>query len=64
MRYLISPPAIAALLADSAPTEPVVSIVVPGLSHLNILAIAMLVNANHSIFSRLYISSMAFLSAS
>lgn len=64
MRYLISPPAIAALLADSAPTEPVIQFMVPGLGHLDVLAIAMLVNANHSIFSRLYISSMAFLSAS
>ena len=60
MRYLIGPPAIATLLADSAPTEPVIHLMVPGLSHLNILAIAMLVNANHSVLSRI---SLAWLVA-
>ena len=63
MRYLIAPPGQAAILAHSAPTDPVLSLMVPGLSYLDIGAIAMLINTNHSLFSRLYISSMALRSA-
>ena len=63
MRYLIRPPRVLTLLADSAPTDPVVELMVPSLSHLDVLAIAVLINTNHSLFSRLYISNMALRSA-
>lgn len=64
MRYFIAPPRVATFLADSASTDPVVGLVVPGLGHLDICAIAMLVDTNHSLFSLSYISSMALRSAS
>lgn len=63
MRYLIAPPGVSTFPTDSAPTDPVVRLMVPGLGHLDICAIAMLIDANHSLFSRLYISSMALRSA-
>ena len=63
MRYLICPPGVLTLLAHSAPTDPVVRLMMPGLSHLDIGAIAMLIDTNHSLFSRLYISNMALRSA-
>jgi hypothetical protein len=63
MRYLIAPPRAATFLAHSAPTDPVVELMMPSLSHLDVLAIAVLVDTNHSLFSRLYISNMALRSA-
>jgi hypothetical protein len=63
MRYLIAPPRVLTLLAHSAPTDPVMRLMVPGLSHLDVLTIAMLIDTNHSLFSRLYISNMALRSA-
>jgi len=63
MRYLIAPPRELTLLTDSAPTDPVVRLMVPGLGHLDVLTIAMLIDTNHSLFSRLYISNMALRSA-
>jgi hypothetical protein len=63
MRYLIAPPRVSTFFAHSASTDPVVKLMVPGLSHLDVLAITMLINTNHSLFSRLYISSMALRNA-
>jgi len=63
MRYLIRPPGVLTLLTDSAPTDPVLRLMVPGLGYLDIGAIAMLIDTNHSLFSRLYISNMALRSA-
>ena len=63
MRYLIAPPRASTFLAHSASTDPVVELMVPGLSHLDVLAIAVLIDTNHSLFSRLYISNMALRSA-
>ena len=51
MRYLICPPGVLTLLAHSAPTDPVVRLMVPGLSYLDVLTIAMLINANHLSFA-------------
>lgn len=63
MRYLIAPPRASTFFAHSASTDPVVELMVPGLGYLDVLAITVLVNTNHSLFSRLYISSMALRSA-
>ena len=64
MRYLIAPPRVATFLTDSASTDPVVGLMVPGLGHLDVLAVAMLIDTNHSLFSLSYISNMALRSAS
>lgn len=64
MRYLIAPPRVSAILTDSASTDPVVELMVPGLGHLDVLAVALFIDTNHCLFSRLYISNMALRSAS
>jgi hypothetical protein len=63
MRYLIAPPRVSTFPTHSAPTDPVVELMVPSLSHLDVLAITMFIDTNHSLFSRLYISNMALRSA-
>lgn len=47
MRYLIAPPGVSTFPTDSAPTDPVVRLMVPGLGHLDICAITMLIDTNH-----------------
>jgi hypothetical protein len=47
MRYLIAPPRASTFFAHSASTDPVVELMVPGLGHLDVLAIAVLINTNH-----------------
>lgn len=63
MRYLIAPPRVSAVLTHSASTDPVVKLMLPGLGYLDVLAIALFIDTNHSLFSRLYISNMALRSA-